>query len=264
MKKQVAIILSLAFVLSLTACGKGDTAKTNTDTTEPTVSAVTSTTSEPNTDDERECNGTASSDTAIDFSDVSSFDDFVEKMDESGFKTTETKTEDGIIVKLETPTTNTDDKTTTSTPAIPTIDVVVRPTEPTPTKPEKDKTSSEETSAPEKEEAVSDAKEKIRPAVKYIEAHCTEKIELQKLADMCFMSKSQLGRCFKSQYNTTPISYKNRFRIEKSKQMLLYGVLNTAQIAEKMGFDSVYSFSKIFKQYVGLTQTEFSKNKNKG
>ena len=152
MKKQVAIILSLAFVLSLTACGKGDTAKTNTDTTEPTVSAVTSTTSEPNTDDERECNGTASSDTAIDFSDVSSFDDFVEKMDESGFKTTETKTEDGIIVKLETPTTNTDDKTTTSTPAIPTIDVVVRPTEPTPTKPEKDKTSSEETSAPEKEE----------------------------------------------------------------------------------------------------------------
>jgi AraC-like DNA-binding protein len=117
---------------------------------------------------------------------------------------------------------------------------------------------------PEKEEAVSDAKEKIRPAVKYIEAHCTEKIELQKLADMCFMSKSQLGRYFKSQYNTTPISYKNRFRIEKSKQMLLYDVLDTAQIAEKMGFDSVYSFSKIFKQYVGLTPTEFSKNKNKG
>ena len=72
-------------------------------------------------------------------------------MDESGFKTTETKTEDGIIVKLETPITNTEDKNTTPTPAIPTIDVV-KPTEPTPTKPEKDTTSSEETSAPEKEE----------------------------------------------------------------------------------------------------------------
>ena len=150
MKKQVAIILCLAFVLSLTACGKSHTAKTNTDTNEPIVSAVTSTASGSDTDDES--NETISSDTAIDFSDVSSFEDFVEKMDESGFKTTETKTEDGIIVKLETPTTNTDDKTTTSTPAIPTIDVVVRPTEPTPTKPEKDKTSSEETSAPEKEE----------------------------------------------------------------------------------------------------------------
>lgn len=150
MKKQVAIILCLAFVLSLTACGKSHTAKTNTDTNEPIVSAVTSTASGSDTDDES--NETISSDTAIDFSDVSSFDDFVEKMDRSGFKTTETKTEDGIIVKLENPTTNTDDKTTTSTPAIPTIDVVVRPTEPTPTKPEKDTTSSEETSAPEKEE----------------------------------------------------------------------------------------------------------------
>ena len=150
MKKQVAIILCLTALLSLTACGKSHTAKTNTDTNEPIVSAVTSTASGSDTDDES--NETISSDTAIDFSDVSSFDDFVEKMDESGFKTTETKTEDGIIVKLETPTTNTDDKTTTSTPAIPTIDVVVRPTEPTPTKPEKDKTSSDETSAPEKEE----------------------------------------------------------------------------------------------------------------
>ena len=149
MKKIVAIILCLVFVLSLTACGKNDTANGNSYTTEPTVSAVTSTVSGSNTDDES--NETVSSDTAIDFSDVSSFEDFVEKMDESGFKTTETKTDDGVIVKLETPTTNTDDKTTTSTPAIPTIDVV-KPTEPTPTKPEKDTTSSEETSAPEKEE----------------------------------------------------------------------------------------------------------------
>ena len=114
MKKQVAIILCLTALLSLTACGKSHTAKTNTDTNEPIVSAVTSTASGSDTDDES--NETISSDTAIDFSEVSSFDDFVEKMDDSGFKTTETKTEDGIIVKLETPTTNTDDKTTTSTP----------------------------------------------------------------------------------------------------------------------------------------------------
>ena len=150
MKKQVAIILCLVFVLSLTACGKNDTANGNSDTTEPIVSAVTSTISEPSIEDENESTETTSSNT-INLNDVSSFDDFVEKMDESGFKTTESKTDDGVIVKLETPTTNTEDKNTTPTPAIPTIDVV-KPTEPTPTKPEKDTTSSEETSAPEKEE----------------------------------------------------------------------------------------------------------------
>lgn len=150
MKKIVSIILCLAALLSLTACGKSDTAKTNIDTTEPIVSAVTSTISEPSIEDENESTETTSSNT-INLNDVSSFDDFVEKMDESGFKTTETKTDDGVIVKLETPITNTEDKNTTPTPAIPTIDVV-KPTEPTPTKPEKDTTSSKETSAPEKEE----------------------------------------------------------------------------------------------------------------
>ena len=98
MKKQVAIILCLVFVLSLTACGKNDTANGNSDTTEPTVSAVTSTLSGSDADDES--NETTSSDSTIDFSDVSSFEDFVEKMDESGFKTTETKTEDEIAASL--------------------------------------------------------------------------------------------------------------------------------------------------------------------
>ena len=54
MKKIVSIILCLAALLSLTACGKSDTAKTNIDTTEPIVSAVTSTISEPNIENENE------------------------------------------------------------------------------------------------------------------------------------------------------------------------------------------------------------------
>lgn len=60
----------------------------------------------------------------------------------------------------------------------------------------------------------------------------------------------------------SPITYKNRFRIEKSKQMLLYGFADITNIAEKLGFDSVYSFSKIFKMYAGITPSDFAKNKN--
>jgi two-component system response regulator YesN len=60
----------------------------------------------------------------------------------------------------------------------------------------------------------------------------------------------------------SPITYKNRFRIEKAKQMLLYGVTDISNIAEKLGFDSAYSFSKIFKMYAGITPSDFAKNKN--
>ena len=44
--------------------------------------------------------------------------------------------------------------------------------------------------------------------------------------------------------------------------MLLYGVADMSDIAEKLGFDSVYSFSKIFKMYAGITPSDFAKNKN--
>ena len=58
MKKIVAIILCLVFVLSLTACGKNDTAKTNIDTTEPTGS--TAATVQTNAPEGEQTNTTAS------------------------------------------------------------------------------------------------------------------------------------------------------------------------------------------------------------
>lgn len=150
MKKIVAILLTLTFVLSLTACGTGGKTDPITDTSEPTAS-VTSTATQTESNEETETTDitdTTSSDTTP--HDVSSFDDFIDKMDKSGFKTTETKTEGGnIIVEMETPTTNTDDDSSTATPVIPTIDVV-QPTVPTPSKPEKsEETSSEDTSSPD-------------------------------------------------------------------------------------------------------------------
>ena len=115
---------------------------------------------------------------------------------------------------------------------------------------------------PTKEPPFSGTSSKIWPAVEYIEAHCAEKINVQTLADLCFMSQAQLRRYFKHQYQMSPITYKNRFRIEKAKSMLLYGVTDMSNIAEKLGFDSVYSFSKIFKMYAGITPSDFAKNKN--
>lgn len=147
MKKIVAILLALIFLLSLTACGTGGKNDTTTDTSEP-VASVTSTTTQPESNEETETTDivdTTSSDTTIEG--VSSFDDFVERTKKSGYKTTETKTEDGnIIVEMETPTTNTDDDSSIVTPVIPTIEVV-KPTVPTPSEPEKsEETSSNDTS----------------------------------------------------------------------------------------------------------------------
>lgn len=115
---------------------------------------------------------------------------------------------------------------------------------------------------PEEEKRKHEFFAKIKPAVEYIELHCAEKISVKYLSDMCFMSQAQLRRHFQKFFNMSPITYKNNFRIETAKQMLLYDVTNLSEISEKLGFDSLQSFSKIFKQFAGITPSEFTKNKN--
>lgn len=115
---------------------------------------------------------------------------------------------------------------------------------------------------PLKQKKSSEVDSRISAAVEYIESHCAKKIDIQTLADLCFMSQSQLRRYFIREYKMSPITYKNRYRIEKAKSMLLYDVADIGEISAKLGFDSIYSFSKIFKQYAGITPTQFAKNKS--
>lgn len=160
MKKLLAIILALTFILSLAACGKNDKPEPIADISDVTVLDVTSTESKTSDTENEETFDTTSSEKT--FEDVKSFDDFVDKMDENGFKTTQTETKDGIIiVDMEVPATNTDkDKNTVTTkPAIPTIETVVKPQ--TPTKPEKEESKTEEAVTPEKETA---PEETVTPA----------------------------------------------------------------------------------------------------
>ncbi len=149
MKKLLAIILALIFMLSLAACGKNNKPEPVAVVSEATVLDVTS--DEPKTESNEATeseNNVSTPSSEISFEDVKSFDDFVDKMDESGLKTTLTQNNDGTItVNLDTSVK--DDETTK--PVIPTIGTVVKPQ--APAKPEKEETKTEETVTPEKETA---------------------------------------------------------------------------------------------------------------
>jgi iron complex transport system substrate-binding protein len=58
----------------------------------------------------------------------------------------------------------------------------------------------------------------------------------------------------------SPIEYKNRLRMEKARHLLLYTYNTVSEIAASLGFDSVYVFSRIFRQYNGLSPSSFRKN----
>jgi AraC-like DNA-binding protein len=78
-----------------------------------------------------------------------------------------------------------------------------------------------------------------------------------------FISQRQLNRKVKMLTNVDTATYIREFRILFAKQMLKNTDSSITDIYIQCGFESPSYFSKIFKQSVGMTPTEYRK-KNRG
>ena len=101
---------------------------------------------------------------------------------------------------------------------------------------------------------------RILPAVRYIEEHCTEQIYTEDMAKLCFISQSQLRRLFLKELGVSPIEYKNKRRMELALNMLKYTYNRVGEIAESVGFDSIYVFSRVFTRYFGMSPLQYRKS----
>ncbi len=97
-------------------------------------------------------------------------------------------------------------------------------------------------------------------AKEYIGAHYSEKITLSLLAEKLHISTSLLKKGFREQTGTTVIAYLTALRIGEAKRLVRAGKLNFTQIAECVGFDSIYYFSSLFKKHTGMSLTEYAKS----
>lgn len=98
---------------------------------------------------------------------------------------------------------------------------------------------------------------KIAPAVMYISQHYCEKIKISQLAKLCLISESQLRRLFHSEYGMSPLQYKINLQVEAACNLLESGNCQISQIAEMLGFDSVYEFSATFKRKMGKSPRKY-------
>ena len=94
----------------------------------------------------------------------------------------------------------------------------------------------------------------------YLAAHLGEKITLAGVAAEISVSPSHLKRIFREQTGQPVITYLTELRIRAAKRMIRERQLNFTQIAEAVGFDSVYYFSARFKKFTGMTPTEYARS----
>jgi len=90
-------------------------------------------------------------------------------------------------------------------------------------------------------------------ALKAIHTDITNKWSLAKLADIAIMSQSAFSIKFTDLVGTSPMVYLANWRMLKATEMLKDTRMSISQIAEQVGYQSVFSFSKAFKKVVGET-----------
>ena len=96
-------------------------------------------------------------------------------------------------------------------------------------------------------------------ALEYIEQNNTENFSVSDLASVCFVSESRLHHIFTEKLCSTPIKYRNQIRVEHAAHDLRSSALPIETLSSKHGFNSPTYFRETFKEYTGLTPTEYRK-----
>lgn len=102
----------------------------------------------------------------------------------------------------------------------------------------------------------------INRAIFYIERHYSDIFTLKELSAYARVSEQYICRLFQKYFNMRPFEYINKFRIEKAQKMMMQTDLKIHEIAKKCCFESPAYFTKKFKQYTGVSPSQFLKYYN--
>lgn len=97
----------------------------------------------------------------------------------------------------------------------------------------------------------------IHLCMQYIETHYYEKISLEQLAEMVYLSPAYLSRVFKKETGSTFNDYLNNVRIGKAKSLLQHKDLRVTDVANAVGFDDQSYFTKVFRRVAGTTPLKY-------
>ena len=90
----------------------------------------------------------------------------------------------------------------------------------------------------------------------FIDDNFASAIDLGKIADEACFSKFHFVRLFKEIYGRTPHQYLTHVRIDNAKEFLAEGQ-TVAFACFKVGFDSISSFTGLFKRRTGQTPRQY-------
>jgi len=100
----------------------------------------------------------------------------------------------------------------------------------------------------------------VNRIINYLNENYEHKISLEQIAHNMYLSPVYISKIFKEETGESPINYLIKIRLEKAKDILLNGDGGSIKnIANQVGYDDVYHFSKLFKKYYGISPLYYKK-----
>lgn len=99
----------------------------------------------------------------------------------------------------------------------------------------------------------------VSQIMQYFEEHYAEKISLDIISENMYVSPFYISKIFKTVTGDTPIRYLIDVRLDKAKKLLMTRPeLSVHEVAEMVGYDDAYHFSKLFKKRFGTSPSKIA------
>jgi transcriptional regulator GlxA family with amidase domain len=92
-----------------------------------------------------------------------------------------------------------------------------------------------------------------------LEKNAARAVDYDELAHTLKMSRRSLERRFRQAAGMTPLSYLQRLRVEKARQLLEEGIATFSEVTYAVGYEDIAFFRKLFIRLTGLRPKEYQK-----
>ncbi|MGD9833985.1 MAG: cupin domain-containing protein [Piscinibacter sp.] len=97
----------------------------------------------------------------------------------------------------------------------------------------------------------------VRTVVALMHEDCAHPWTLEELAARAGLSRTVLAERFRTAMGETPLAYLRTVRMQKAMRILAGTTRTLEQVAQAVGYQDAFGFSKVFKRSVGLSPREF-------
>ncbi len=101
----------------------------------------------------------------------------------------------------------------------------------------------------------------VELAKNYIESNYMKNISILELARKLNLNRSYFSSLFHKKTGKSPQQYLTRYRMEKASQLMVEYGYTPGQASLSTGYADIFSFSRMFKRYFGVSPTEYCQNR---